>query len=352
MIPLASEQDRLGAALIADGRVRVPLARLWELWSSAAPRLVAHPDQAAALDAALRALAGAGTVELPSGAWDRSTVPPLPRSVLVPSSRRVRSVPRWRRRPWRTELGWVASLPALSDDQFDELVTIDCWLRDHADKDVPVVPVRYRSVELFGAEKRLERLARGALFGPGRLSLAMLACRHLPPPLAAVALGDGPDVLVVENSDTYWVAVDAVRAAGYRCRVGAVVWGSGNSFPSQMDALVVDVAGRGPVSGTVWYWGDLDPAGVTIAAGAAAGAARLDVDFRAPAALWRATATAPHQDAGAVDWSPALAAAAWFGALWECFTPVVAGSARVAQEAVPAGVIEAWVDGLDRRSGL
>ncbi len=65
-----------------------------------------------------------------------------------------------------------------------------------------------------------------------------------------------PDVLVVANSHTYWVAVEALAAHGNH-PIGTLAWGCGKAFPSQVAALGVDVAGCGPIMGCVWYGGDL-----------------------------------------------------------------------------------------------
>jgi hypothetical protein len=207
---------------------------------------------------------------------------------------------------------------------------------------VPVVPVRYRSVEVFGDEKCLEGMARTNLFGPGRLSLQMLASLRMPAPLPAVAIGPGPDIFVVENSDTYWAAVDVL---GQRDRHpnGAVAWGCGKAFPSQITALGVDVAGRGPVAGRVWYWGDLDPAGLLIAAEAASAATAAAMPPILPATgLWAAMAGRPVQEAGSVDWS-ATPGRDWLGPdLWGRLAHVRDASGRVAQESVQAIAISDW----------
>lgn len=76
-----TEIAALANALHAVGSVRIPLGQIWTLWTAAAPRLVGHPAQAAALATALRELATTGTIELPVNAWDASTVPP-PDSVI------------------------------------------------------------------------------------------------------------------------------------------------------------------------------------------------------------------------------------------------------------------------------
>ena len=65
-------------------------------------------------------------------------------------------------------------------------------------------------------------MARTGLFGPGRLSMELLACQRIPPPLAAAEVGSGADVLVVENSDPYWVAIETLRTEATNS-VGLVV---------------------------------------------------------------------------------------------------------------------------------
>jgi hypothetical protein len=333
-------------ALHATGSVRIRLDRLWTLWATAVPRLVGHPAQAAVLATALHDMAARGDIELPVTAWDTSTTPPLPRAVVIPATRRAPRDRAWRRFPWRRELGWVASLPTLPDARLSDLIAINDWLSRTDGTTVPVVPLRYRSVEVFGDEKCLEGILRTNLFGAGRLTLEILACVRIPPPVPAVAIGPGSDVLVVENSDTYWAAVDALSPGGTD-RIGAVAWGCGKAFPSQVAALAVDVAGRGPVAGTIWYWGDLDPAGLTIATSAAAAATATGrPSVRAAEALWAEMAHRPIQDPGTIDWS-AAPGRSWLGPhLWNQLTPVHDGQGRVAQESVPARAIRDWAESI------
>lgn len=337
-----AEVAALADALRASGLVRVSLDDLWTFWAAAAPRLVGDPAQASGLAAAVRSLDQQGVIELPIGAWDASTTPPLPRSLVVPSARRPARDREWLRYPWRQELGWVASLSSVSDERLRDLIAINSWLGRTNGEWVPVVPVRYRSVEILGHEKTLEAIARTNLFGPKRLSLELLACVRRPAPLPAVSVGPGDDLLVVENSDTYWVAVDALRTSDTHS-VGAVAWGCGKAFPSQVGALSVDVAGRGPITGEVWYWGDLDPAGLTIAAEAAKAAKEIGAPPIRPACdLWIATAGRPIQEPGHFDWS-AEPGRDWVGAeLWDQFSHVRDANGRVAQESVPFTAIIEW----------
>lgn len=336
----SAEITAFAEALTASGKVRIRLRELWALWAAAAPRLTGHPDQVPSLAAALSHLDDLGLIKLPSTAWDISTAPPLPRSITVPGARTYRRTRRWTRFPWCAELGWVASLPSLSDARFDDLVAINDWLVRYHGRHGPI-PMRYRSVQLFGDEKRLETIARTSLFGPGRLSLDMLACVRLPPPLAAAAVGSGPDLLVVENSDTYWTAVHVLRDCDTH-PIGTVAWGAGRSFSAQVPTLTVDVAGRGPVRGTVWYWGDMDPEGLSIAASSADAARAEAVEIRPPVALWAAMAQRPAQDRGSIDWT-AEPGREWLGPeLWERLALIRSVSGRVAQESVPASVMTDW----------
>jgi len=346
--PRTTELDELGAQLRASNTVRVTLAQLWEMWAAAAPRLLGSPAQAAELAEALTELERRQIVELPKRAWDRSTTPPLPRSVRVSETRPAPRKRQWLSYPWCRELGWASSLTFLEQNLFDDLVAIDHWLR-HRAPTAPVVPMRYRSAEIFGDEKRLEVLARSSLFREGRLTLELLACVRRPPPLPAAAVGAGPDVLVVENSDPFWAAVEVLSQHDAEHPVGAVVWGSGNSFPSQVGSLAADVAGRGPVTGSIWYWGDLDPPGITIATNAAATAAELNMPPVEPAhALWETMADHPAQAAGHHQW-PTTFDRHWLGKpLWDRFAHIRSKNARVAQESIAPEAIAEWARALPR----
>jgi hypothetical protein len=222
------------------------------------------------------------------------------------------------------------------------------WLVSN--RNSPVVPSRYRSVDLFGDETHLHDLTRTKLFGPGRLSLELLRCHRLPPPLPAIPVGTGPDILIVENSDPYWAAAEVLQATtGHPIR--AVAWGSGTAFPAQVETLGVDIAGGGPVTGTAWYWGDYDPRGVRIGADAAsASAAHNGVEILPAADLWEAMASRKPQMTGTITWPAAPDAETWLGPdLWTKLEPIRSAEARVAQEAVPIAAIASWARSLNRR---
>lgn len=317
--------ERLRVGLHAFGRVRVALDTVLAVWASAAPELIGRAESVAALAESLQALADAGFVVLPAArSWDRSTRPPLPRFVTVPTSRRERVPDRWRSFPWREELGWVASLPYVAAANFDALVSIDTWLARHGQAPPPA-PVRLRSAELFGDEKRLDDLAKTSLFGPRRLSYELLGAVRYPPPLPTRLVGEGSSVLIVENVDPFWACIEAVRTTGRP--LGRVAWGAGKAAVASVESLAWD----DPRPSAIWYWGDMDPEGVRIAADVARAAEAVGLPTVRPAlSLWSAMLAHRGKEVGAVPWDHV--SGAWLGHdLWSRAATVRAARARIAQ---------------------
>ena len=344
--PRASDIAAMRDAITAADKVRLSNDDVWSLWCRAVPRLAGAAEQRQVLIRALELLADTQVIELPTSPQSRMTAARLPRHVTFPAARRGARAHPWKSYPWLRQLGWISSLSQLADDVFDDLVAINEWLVEVGERAIPIVPVRYRSAEIFDREKRLDELAKTRLFGPDRLGFDLLSCRRIAPPLAAAVVGVGADVLVVENSDTYWVVLEALRGVDGH-DIGVVAWGSGRSFPSQVESLGVDVAGRGPVRGTTWYWGDCDPLGIEIALAASRATDQIAVE---PAVgLWASMADVPVQGIGKHDWTGARGAD-WLGdELWTRLQHVRNRRGRIAQERVAVEVVMNWARRLALR---
>jgi len=132
-----------------------------------------------------------------------------------------------------------------------------------------LVPVKERSVELFGKEKRLEMLKNSTLFLPGRLSLELLRCFPVTPPLvweSAAADGVPRPVIVLENHSTYhsfcrWNQESRIFAA--------IVYGSGDALKTSALGLT-EVVRSLSWDGRFFYFGDIDPEGFLIPLAASA----------------------------------------------------------------------------------
>ena len=123
------------------------------------------------------------------------------------------------------------------------------------------VPLKERSLQIFGDEKRLDALRTTALFTEGRLTLEQLNCFAVAEPLGwrRGPHSEGP-VTVIENAST-WDSYCRWNAA--QGLFSAVIYGGGNRF---MDSVVrlgeifCEVGGMR----RVLYFGDVDPQGLRI----------------------------------------------------------------------------------------
>lgn len=159
---------------------------------------------------------------------------------------------------WRHELAWAATVK-LTTAQVEILKTINRWLRDTDGDDNrrAVIPMRERSLEIFRDEKRLDTLTATTLFAPGRLTLATLFAKRIPPPLACERIGDGGTILVIENSDTFETITTLL--ARHRRNVGYTAFGGGHAFEASV-ARIAKLDGVNDIA----YYGDLDNDGLII----------------------------------------------------------------------------------------
>lgn len=146
-------------------RKRVSLGELDDTFDDVAPEWRHHPGRRHRLADAIAEAAREGAWT-PSVKTDRSEEPPLPAFVTVSDTGTVPRTARIRERVWRPELAWAAAEP-LTDTEEAQLLAVQEWLRIRPHEGA-AVPHRERSLQLFGDEKELDRLARGRLFGPRR----------------------------------------------------------------------------------------------------------------------------------------------------------------------------------------
>lgn len=247
----------------AAGRRKLGITAVWRAFRSAHPVEATSGEARERLAARLTSLADEGRLGLPAprgSGWDRSARPPLPDWVRLPAPPEPRVEVDLLSVPWAPELGFVPSLERI--DCPADLFGLQRFFTSGG-RTRPVVPMRERSVQLFGDEKRLERLVRTPLFGEGRLELASLRCFAMAPPLV---YEDGPPasrgrpVLVVENHHTWW------SFCRWNARVGvyaAVVYGAGSAFGRDAVAFVAERC-RALDAPHADYFGDLDRDGLVI----------------------------------------------------------------------------------------
>jgi hypothetical protein len=325
---LSTRAQRLAAAAAAWPRGRIQLAELWRILDDADPATRTSSTRRLILADTLTELASAGVFTLPAAAsWDRIEKPHLPRFVTV-STARPSDEPS-RRVIWHPALAWVVDT-RIAPTHRGYLEQINTWLHRH--RDDTVVPLRERSLEIFGNEKVLDRLVLSTLFAPGRLSLALLKARRVAPRLTTETVGVGTTLLVVENSDTFDSLVHVLAANPGR--VGLVGWGAGGAF----EASVLSVPRLGPHLREIRYFGDLDARGLQIPGNAAALASSERIPAVCPATgLYEALLTHGQPQAGQPKLAPATARKLtdWLPADMRDVAQLhLTGGTRLAQEAI------------------
>lgn len=161
--------------------------------------------------------------------------------------------------PWSAQMAFLKS--ARISVPFDDLKRMDHYLKNKLTR-APQLPIKERSIQIFGDEKRLDELYRGsALFQKGRLVLEDLDCYLVPEPLAWVRgkSSDGP-IIILENAATWdsFMRWDLVSH-----QYSAIVYGGGDRFRDsarRMDDIYKEVGG----TREAFYFGDLDAAGLRI----------------------------------------------------------------------------------------
>ncbi|MDV3136373.1 Wadjet anti-phage system protein JetD domain-containing protein [Mycobacterium sp. 29Ha] len=266
MSPETRLAEALWSAIERHRTRRVPVSELLKAGAAVDRTGAATVGWRARIKAAIEHLETGGRVTLPKTKQDTTALPALPlyvtRAAGPRNARAARTAP-----VWHAELRWAAALSdegklTGSDQRF--LTTINNWLSRRRGI---AVPLRERSLEIFGDEKLLETRVSGPLFGPGRLTLEVLQTYLCWPTVERFTYGPG-DWLIVENYTTY-------HSLGRRARElrfdGQIIWGSGNGVATRLAALAAEPA-RPP---RLYYFGDVDAGGFRIARSAANRAATL-----------------------------------------------------------------------------
>jgi hypothetical protein len=285
-----------------------------------------------------------GRLETPVGkdGWDTVALPALPRWIKLSRETLLEEKADLRTIPWAPELRFLAN--ARVGVPLSDLLKLQEFFASGGRSRL-VVPLKERSLQIFGDEKRLDRLWQGStLFGEGRLSLEMLRCRSAPVPLAwsRDAISNGP-LIVLENAATWHSFRDWNRQQHL---FGAVVYGDGNCFADGVGFLA-DIFSEQGDRRQVVYFGDLDPQGLRIPQLASAYAQHLGLppiephlpSYRSLLQLGRNKTTSLNNSEPVrredCDWLGELADEAW---------TILAAGHRLAQEHVGWEFLQSQLD--------
>lgn len=244
--------------LSSSPRKRIALDDLKAGFYTLYPEVQNRPDRAGQLLSGLKELESLGVISFPAAAsWEKMGSPPLPKWVTLVRHKERVDFESFKMVPWVPELGFWPQLATYGQLQDAKLIN-DFLLRRR--DSLITVPMKERSLEIFGDEKRLDSLCRdGFMFG-GLLSLASIGAFQVPPPLPyRVADAPGKPILILENHNSFWSFGEWNHNAK---RYAAVVYGAGEAFRrsgAALEQVLKEVQGYGAE-----YLGDLDPRGLSI----------------------------------------------------------------------------------------
>jgi hypothetical protein len=318
--------------LMERGRAKtIRQSTLWDILLQADPALKVDVRKRQVLAEVIEHGVAAGRLRAPAARKKWSGNPPLPDWVVLQGAQRsqLATVP-GHDYFWRPELRWAAELRFRRED-LEHLKKVNAWLRDMP-ADEPVVPVRERSLEIFGDEKLLEKLMVGSkFFATGRLTIELLRARIVHPPFVFKVISAAPVLLVIENHHTF---DSFARQLDPGSGVGVIAYGAGSAFEGSA-TYIADLPIR---IDDVLYFGDIDPEGLRIpqAAGRLARAARLP-DIVPAADLYSRLLANGKTSSGSIPVSPAVARrlARWLPeALQSEVEALLIEGKRIAQEAI------------------
>lgn len=234
------------------------------------------------------------------------------------------------------EFPWVPELAFLREARvnlpFDELRRLNDFLRPDGVKR-PVVPIKERSLQLFNDEKRLDVLADSVLFREGRLTLAQLRCEVVAEPLAwkrGPAEAAAQPVIVLENAATWH---SYARWNQETAQFSAVIYGGGNRFVDGV-AFLSEIFRELGGPRRVFYFGDLDAAGLRIPRRASARALMLGLPPVEPHvwSYYRLLESTANFAQPAGDEAATLTDCEWLGELAGAAHALCGANRRLAQE--------------------
>jgi hypothetical protein len=246
------------AALQKSPRLRVTESELWDLLRASHGM---REDMRHELRKLLDELANENHITLPKSKarWSVGETPSLPAYVQLVRAKKRRERG-WKTYAWPPELDWVSALPHLTRNEEEFLYRLDRELKRNglAKK----APLKYRSLQLTGDEKRLqELLKRKRLFAPGRLTQDQLNISTGPLPLLRERITPaGGCYLLVENEEVFRELYLLLRTMTHP-PYDVIAQGRGNSLPSSIGWLSLIAE---PVT-SIDYLADLDPMALQIA---------------------------------------------------------------------------------------
>jgi hypothetical protein len=250
--------DRLARS--TGTRVRVPIDAAWRTFQQMYPKIAVSADARIRLMEIFNQLTAESKIQLPVGkrGWDRTAKTAIPLWVEIYREKKDAGSPRMNEIVWPPELQFAATLESRIHQE--TLLQIRDWLAGGGRK-ASLAPLKERSASIFGDEKRLDKLMKTELFGPGALTLELLHCYPIYPDLVwEKGNAEAPAILIIENSNTYH---SFCRWNDVSRHYAACIYGNGFMIHHTCKELPKILQATNSEA-KLEYFGDLDATGIRI----------------------------------------------------------------------------------------
>jgi len=252
----------MATALRQESKAKIDSDRLHLVFSQVAPEWNVDQSRRRRLRETLDELAKQGVVVLPENrktGWTTLPAPALPNWIRIirPASPKA-EVFDHKAFPWVGQLQFIPEMERLKAP--DDALKIHEFLKRNSN--APIVPIKERSWQIFGDEKRLEMILGSQLFGANRLSEEVLRCRTVSLSLLYHSLPSYVNAppLIVENESSFH---SFTRLNAQKHLYSATIYGAGHAVLKAggfLRELALSLS-----CNYFLYFGDLDRRGVGIA---------------------------------------------------------------------------------------
>lgn len=249
-------------AALPPGRRQADALDVFNALADRMPRLRNAPDRWEVFVELLIATELEDLIVLPARAgdgWNQHLTPARPKWVRLPPVQVPRDDFDHRAYPWNPLLTFLAAEPRLPKGVREAALAVQRFLA--LGESVPAwVPIKERSFDIFGDEKRLEGLQHSTiLFGPGKLDLAHLRCYVVQQTPVAERFAGGRGIIVLENEATF---DSFCRLSRHKPAYALVVYGRGHEI--QKCAAYLRREALALAAQQISYFGDVDRRGLEI----------------------------------------------------------------------------------------
>ncbi|NHI92055.1 MAG: hypothetical protein EAX96_06090 [Candidatus Lokiarchaeota archaeon] len=206
----------------------------------------------------LNSLANNQLIRLPKGEkyWNHSYNPNLPNWIIIQGDEKESEFS-WKEYPWHYKLAWIPQLQSRPRD-INILLKLNYFFKEIDQENLEFIPVKERSLQIFGDEKKLQRIISNKWF---KLTLFDLKCYPTFEPFVSKTFCNAKSLntIIIENRDTF-MSFCKINSEFDSPPFKHVIYGNGN----QIESNILWIKDLDSNITKIQYFGDIDMNGFLI----------------------------------------------------------------------------------------